>query len=287
MQSRFGRRRGRAMLVGAVALTVFPAACARDAAAPIAAPAAISASEASQVEASGAIPCAASRACGGFYAQINGYYANIAGHTFGPSRIGAYAKTWTPNQVAMPVSIAGGGSIHRGSSINAFTLYCNLFATYCAAAYALPNTCAFEHNDVGGTTFHYAGIINTLNQYRGTFSGYVACDPPPPSNTGGGCGEEDTSIYTDLEDPGYDPYNDDSGSCGSGASGDPPTPGSGIQYNPGQNTGGETVDFGTGRGNGGTSVCGETAIVDFVCFDEYNEDTGEWEEWGCGYVTTC
>jgi len=28
-------------------------------------------------------------------------------------------------------------------------------------------------------------------------------------------------------------------------------------------------------------------IVDFVCFDEYNEDTGEWEEWGCGYVTTC
>lgn len=63
--------------------------------------------------------------------------------------------------------------------------------------------------------------------------------------------------------------------------------GSGTQYEPGDYTGGETVDWGTGTGNGGTSVCGEAAFVEYVCIDVYNEETGAWEEWGCGYVTTC
>jgi len=63
--------------------------------------------------------------------------------------------------------------------------------------------------------------------------------------------------------------------------------GSGTQYEPGDYTGGETVDWGTGVGNGGTSECGLAAQVEFVCIDTYNEETDKWERWGCGYVTTC
>lgn len=84
----------------------------------------------------------------------------------------------------------------------------------------------------------------------------------------------------------YDPYaEEDSTDCDAGGSdGDE---GSGTPYEPGDHTGGETVDWGTGRGNGGTSLCGESAVVEYVCIDVYNEKTGRWDKWSCGYATTC
>jgi hypothetical protein len=33
--------------------------------------------------------------------------------------------------------------------------------------------------------------------------------------------------------------------------------------------------------------CGSEALVEYVCIDTFNPETGFWEEWGCGYVTTC
>lgn len=83
----------------------------------------------------------------------------------------------------------------------------------------------------------------------------------------------------------YDPYDPASGTgeCGTGGT----SPGSGTQYRPGDYTGGETVSWTTGVGNGGESVCGAAAMVDYVCIDTWNETTQSWEQWGCGYVTTC
>lgn len=100
-----------------------------------------------------------------------------------------------------------------------------------------------------------------------------------------GCGGSSggTELIEHVE---YDPYNpmisasdDGSGSCAE--------TGSGTQYEPGDSTGGETVDWGSGEGNGGTSVCGNQAMVEYACIDVYNYETGAWEEWSCGYVTTC
>lgn len=98
----------------------------------------------------------------------------------------------------------------------------------------------------------------------------------------GGCDREEFTQVT------YSPYDDGSesgGDCvgGDGSSGD----GSGTQFQPGDSTGGETVDFGTGQGNGGSSVCGATAVVEYVCIDVWNAEMGRWEEWACGYVTSC
>lgn len=92
---------------------------------------------------------------------------------------------------------------------------------------------------------------------------------------------------TTLQSSAYDPYSDgDDGSmpCGDSDSGGE---GSGIQFKPGDNTGGETVDWTTGKGNGGSSECGAAAVVEYVCLDSWNEEKKQFEEWGCGYVTTC
>lgn len=97
--------------------------------------------------------------------------------------------------------------------------------------------------------------------------------------------EDDTQIRNVTYDS-YDPYAPSPGS-GCDGSGGGENEGSGTQYSPGDYTGGETVDWGTGVGNGGTSACGTTAQVQYVCIDTWNEKTQSWEEWGCGYVTTC
>lgn len=92
---------------------------------------------------------------------------------------------------------------------------------------------------------------------------------------------------TSLDDPAYDPYSDgDDGSmpCGESDSGGTA---SGIQFQPGDKTGGETVDWNTGKGNGGSSPCGAAAVVEYVCFDTWNPEKQQFEEWGCGYVTSC
>jgi hypothetical protein len=95
-----------------------------------------------------------------------------------------------------------------------------------------------------------------------------------------------------VQEVDYDPYaeyasySEEAAEVGCGSKGDSGSNG-GTQYYPGDNTGGQTVDWSTGQGNGGTSACGEYAVVEYICFDTWNEQTGSWEAWGCGYVTTC
>jgi hypothetical protein len=62
--------------------------------------------------------------------------------------------------------------------------------------------------------------------------------------------------------------------------------GSGTAYNTGDFTGGETVTWSGGVGDGGRSVCGSLAVVEYVCIDVWDEERG-WVEWDCGYATTC
>ncbi|SOD03029.1 hypothetical protein SAMN05216486_10747 [bacterium JGI 053] len=112
---------------------------------------------------------------------------------------------------------------------------------------------------------------------------------------GGGWGgtellpEGESDVFGDS----YDPYSDGGGDdCtttdtgGDGGGGDDTDTGSGVPYSPGDHTGGETVDWGTGRGNGGSSACGTTAVVEYLCIDYWVEGVG-WVEWSCGYATTC
>jgi len=115
--------------------------------------------------------------------------------------------------------------------------------------------------------------------------------------SGGGTGGTELMPATEPYSPEYDPYMSsdsyagDGGACGgdseAGTDGSTGTStGSGTQYQPGDSTGGETVDWGTGTGNGGTSACGDKAIVEYACIDIWVDGVG-WQEWGCGYVTTC
>lgn len=98
--------------------------------------------------------------------------------------------------------------------------------------------------------------------------------------TGGGCEKRE-----DMYDYGYTYYEDGWAEqpCGGGTGEEG---GSGTQYQPGDYTGGETVDWGTGVGNGGVSSCGDAAKVEYICIDIWVDGEG-WVEWGCGYVTTC
>ena len=137
--------------------------------------------------------------------------------------------------------------------------------------------------DVNTATQHTAGWnIRGFGLTFGSLRTVAAanCPGPQPCHTGGGTEvDQPAGPNTEPGSDGYDPYSSDSG-CGSGGSS-----GSGTQYYPGDNTGGETVDFGTGIGNGGQSACGEAAVVEFVCIDIYNEEG--WVSWACGYVTSC
>jgi hypothetical protein len=121
------------------------------------------------------------------------------------------------------------------------------------------------------TTYHFKQLAE-YGYLRRVFSGDDEC---------GGDAGLDHEIY----DAGYDPTQS-GGTCG-GDGGGEESGGSGIQYQPGDYTGGETVSWEDGTGNGGTSVCGDQAKVEYICIDVYNEETGSWEEWSCGYATTC
>jgi len=92
-----------------------------------------------------------------------------------------------------------------------------------------------------------------------------------------------------MDDTAYDPYSPDWGTSGgcSGQSGSGGGAGSGTQYQPGDNTGGETVDWHTGIGNGGESACGQAATVELVCVDVWNDRTQKWDQYACGYATSC
>jgi hypothetical protein len=98
-------------------------------------------------------------------------------------------------------------------------------------------------------------------------------------------GGNSPTTFTEV-DYAYDSPDDDpngGSTCSDGSSGG--STGSGTYYSPGDNTGGETVDWNTGQGNGGSSVCGGTAVVEYICIDEW--DGEKWVEWSCGYATTC
>jgi hypothetical protein len=78
----------------------------------------------------------------------------------------------------------------------------------------------------------------------------------------------------------FDPYAPSPGGCDGGSG-----TGTGTQYQVGDYTGGQTVDWKTGKGTGKLSACGDQARVDYICV-EYNTGNG-WESLDCGYVTTC
>jgi hypothetical protein len=122
--------------------------------------------------------------------------------------------------------------------------------------------------------------VGSLHVFR--FEGPIiessSASPPPPNDC------------KFADDPNYDPYEDQTNECGAGGGGGGGgggTGGAGTQYYPGDHTGGQTVNWQTGIGNGGASVCGQAAVVAEICIDYYNESTGQWEQWSCGYATTC
>jgi hypothetical protein len=94
----------------------------------------------------------------------------------------------------------------------------------------------------------------------------------------------ETVSPTTFTNVSYDPYEAEEGDedCTSGSG-----PGSGIQFDEGDYTGGETVNWETGIGDGGTSACGLAAKVEYICIDEWDADTGTWKRYSCGYATTC
>lgn len=125
--------------------------------------------------------------------------------------------------------------------------------------------------DIKGITTPSIASVASSNVARQPDCAPKSCDP-----TG-------TSERDDPSNPYYDPATDPNcSSTGNGGS-----TGSGTQFAVGDYTNGETVDFATGIGNGGTSVCGKAAQVVEVCVDRYNEATGQWVESKCGYATSC
>jgi hypothetical protein len=125
----------------------------------------------------------------------------------------------------------------------------------------------------------YVGNAGQIRTYVGKVK-LLSIEPIIDTRLGlhSGCGNDPYGFQ-------YDPYADSStGSCSGGSDGGGDS-GSGPQYRPGDYTGGETVNWQTGQGDGGTSVCGTAARVEYVCIDIWNGS--DWTEWGCGYVTTC
>lgn len=137
-------------------------------------------------------------------------------------------------------------------------------------------TCKFVWNESGT----YINVRRAIEWDRGSAT-ITRWGRDSDSNGGGSCDGMDANTRRVY----YDPYSEEPQSCtggdGSGSGGG----GSGTQYYPGDSTGGETVDWGTGRGNGGVSKCGASAVVEYICIDYW--DGQRWVEWSCGYATTC
>lgn len=104
---------------------------------------------------------------------------------------------------------------------------------------------------------HLFGGVHTLVPFGppGNFQGTVFLigdAPQPPPDGDGDC---DYQIIPDPE------TCDPSGDGGAGGGGD--------------------------GGGGGGGVGGENCIVEYVCIDIWNEETGGWEEYWCGDATVC
>jgi len=142
----------------------------------------------------------------------------------------------------------------------------------------------FRNNVIRLWTGHFYGKL---------YNGPIVLNPAYDDDCGDdGAGGTGGSEFAVVVNPEYDPYDPSSSADwdGRGCSDPDEESGGGVgtggtQYEPGDSTGGETVDWGTGQGNGGTSVCGTTAIVEYVCIDVW--DGTAWTEWACGYVTAC
>lgn len=104
--------------------------------------------------------------------------------------------------------------------------------------------------------------------------------PIPEVRGKGDCTDEEPVDYM-IYDASYDPTAE-TGRCGEAGGGD-----GGTQYKPGDYTGGEMVEWGTGIGTGQPSACGDLAKVEYICIDAFDEATGTWVEWSCGYATVC
>jgi hypothetical protein len=130
---------------------------------------------------------------------------------------------------------------------------------------------------------HTAGAFELGRDVRSDAS--VAYQPECTCERGVGGGDP---VREHISDASYDAYSpgisEDTG-CAGGSSDGGSNPGSGTQFGEGDYTEGETVDWGTGVGNGGTSECGTAAQVRWVCIDIFVE--GAWKTWSCGWATTC
>ncbi|HEY9230213.1 MAG TPA: hypothetical protein VIP11_26405 [Gemmatimonadaceae bacterium] len=228
-----------------------------------------------------ALPCFAnSRACGEFLTSIGGPVNNTY-VIIGPNHMGAWTRTWSPTNEAGYMSAVGSGVTRKGTGRNErqvpFNISDSNYGTQVGDGYVTPQTCASERNEILGSSRNSAQGPN-LMAWFGTFSHSSMCEGPPPQpGEELSCDENGTPV-----DEGGDPANcpgDDSGGGGN--------EGSGTQYHTGDYTNGETVDWATGIGNGGSSVCGSAAQVDYICIDTWNAETQSWQEWGCGYATTC
>lgn len=122
--------------------------------------------------------------------------------------------------------------------------------------------------------------------YGKNYTGSIVRNPDYEDPNGGAGGTKcdgPKTLYA-IYDP-YSPEDDEDCDTGdvAGGGGD----GSGTQFEPGDNTEGETVDWGTGVGNGGVSACGSAAVVDYVCIYYWNDSGQKWDLFACGYATTC
>lgn len=140
----------------------------------------------------------------------------------------------------------------------------------------VPNDCG----QVVDLHVHYTASIYVLLNYSLTEISR-ATDLTDASSHQPSC-DPCTGTATPVRDASYDPYSDGSADTNCGTSG---SASGGTQYYPGDYTGGETVDWTTGIGDGGSSLCGPLAMVEYACIEL--EEGGKWVLWGCGYVTTC
>ena len=228
------------------------------------------------------VPCSPnSRACGEFQARVgrpaSNPYVNIS-----TQQLGAWARTWSPTKETAYMSVKGRAIVRRGTRGQGnyrevpYDLIESNTATETGDGISSPHTCEFERNEVVGSSKSSAqgGDLYPPIGWIGTFSDSDYCEAPSGNELA--CDENGMPV-----DEGGDPANCDPGTGGDSDGG------SGIQFYPGDYTDGETVNFWTGIGNGGQSVCGQAAQVEQVDISFWDSDTNQWGDWMSGYATTC
>lgn len=123
--------------------------------------------------------------------------------------------------------------------------------------------------------------------YGKLYNGPIVRNPNFTACSEGGSTSGNTARRSDLYEDDYDPYEPAWGyqECEGGTDGASEGSG-GTQYEPGDYTNGETVDWETGVGTGKPSACGADAKVEYICIEVWVDGVG-WVEWSCGYATTC